>query len=117
MKACTFVLAVFVLNASAFAADPSVPSFDGSPLDFVPTPLAQSTPSELLTLLGTPTPWREPAPQVMPPTQMTKTAHLQIVEPDPALHYAMPIVTPDPAIDYKLRIIGPSAPPATDGAK
>jgi hypothetical protein len=97
-----------LLAATGFAAEPAVQAFDGAPLDFVPTPLAESSPTELRSLLEAPiaAPLRFPALRPAAPAPLQH--HLTIVEPDPRVRSAMPVVAPDPAVDYKLMIIDPS---------
>lgn len=108
-------LVVAVLAAPGFAAEPNLPVFAGAPLDFVPTPLAESSPTELLALQTTQTPWRKLAAPVSTRTEPpARDYRLTIVEPDPRVQSAMPIVTPDPSIDYKLWVITPAE---VDGAK
>lgn len=95
-----------LLAGASFAAEPAVPAFDGAPLDFVPTPLAASSPTELMSLLEAPIAAPVRFPDLRPAAPAPLQHHLTIAEPDPYLRSAMPVVTPDPAVDYKLMIIG-----------
>ena len=97
-----------LLAGASFAAEPAVPAFDGAPLDFVPTPLTESSPTELMSLLNGSLAARRLFPDLRTAAPAPLQHHLTIVEPDPRVRSAMPIVTPDPSVDYKLLIIGPS---------
>lgn len=108
MKTRVMGVLLGILAGTSRAADPAVPAFDGAPLDFVPTPLAASSPAGLMSLLATPiaAPLRFPALRPAAPAPLQH--HLTIVEPDPRVRSAMPVVAPDPAVDYKVMIIDPS---------
>ncbi len=114
MKQLIVVLVGLSAGSASFAQTPAIPSFTNEPLSLVPTPMAESSPAELRTLLDAPTPWRKLVTDLSPRVPAKIVAHLTIVEPNPDLQYAMPIVTPDPDVDYKLRIIGPGGEPASE---
>lgn len=106
-----------ILAGTSLAADPTLPAFGGAPLHFVPAPLAESSPAELVSLLKAPL----AAPLLFPDLKPAAPAPLQhrltIVEPDPRMRSAMPVVAPDPTVDYKLMIIDSSGEVAGEARK
>lgn len=116
-------LAVSGLMGTAYAAESGLPQFGGAPLDFVPTPMGQSSVSELLTLQEARMAGMKTSAQ-LPPARARilldsrrAESRMPIVEPNPDIQYAMPIVTPDPAVDYKLHVLEVLPPAADETAK
>lgn len=111
------ILVGLLLGNCAAAPVTPLPDFAGPALDFVPSRLAESTPSELLGLARVQRPLpNTPTKSLLEPRGVPAPL-LGMVEPDPRLQYGLPIWAPAPGVDYKLTIVTPPSPTAGEGAK